>query len=361
MPDAVTLFASGRGYRAVRIPAIAALDERRLVVVAVGRRRISDFGPSDLVIRTSDDGGVTWVPIRVLVRGWWRTVDNPTLVADPASGELHLFFQTRYRRLWQRTSRDGGATWGSRVDRTPVVRAASTDAFRVRQVAPGPGAGVALAGGRLVVPVWAASGRRHKPSATLTIVSDDGGSTWQPGELVAGPGGRYPNPSEASLAPLPDGGAVITFRQRRVRSRVFSWSPNGATGWSDPSPAPELYEPVCHAALAAVGERGLLAFANPDSRDSSTPALPDGKSARENLTLRWSRDGGRTWEAGEVVDAGPSGYSALAAAPRAEGAAAVHIVWEHGRLPRTALWPTEIRFRTFPTFPSVPSVGSRFS
>ncbi len=354
MSDAVTLFASGRGYRAVRIPAIAAVDGRRLVVVAVGRRFVSDFGPSDLVIRTSDDGGATWAPARVLVRGWWRTVDNPTLVVDPASGALHLLFQTRYRRLWQRTSVDGGATWAPRVDRTPVVRAASTEGFRVRQLAPGPGAGVALTGGRLVVPVWAASGRRHKPSATLTIVSDDGGSTWQPGELVAGPDGRYPNPSEASLAPLPDGGAVITFRQRRVRSRVFSWSPDGATGWSEPRPAPEVFEPVCHAALAAVGDDGLLAFANPDSRHSSTPALRDGKSPREKLTLRWSHDGGRTWDAGAVVDAGPSGYSALAAASGGAGAAAVHVVWEHGRLPRTALWPTGIRFQTLPVDGSPP-------
>lgn len=335
------LFQSGGRYRAVRIPAIAVVDERHLVVVAVGRHWISDWGPSDLLIRRSEDGGATWTPQRVLIRGWWRTIDNPTLLVDPASGELHLFFQAGYRRLWQRTSRDAGATFGRAIDRSAAVRAASTAGFAIRRFAPGPGSGAALTGGRLVVPVWAAAGRRHRPSATLTIVSDDRGRSWRPGDLVSGPGGRYPNPSEATVAPTPDGGAVLSFRQRAVRNRVFNWSADGATGWSEPRPAPELFEPVCHAALASVSGGELLAFVNPDSRASTTPALRDGKAPRENLTLRWSADSGRTWGAVTVIDPGPSGYAALAADP----AGGIHVVWEHGRLPGTAVWPTSIAHR----------------
>lgn len=337
MRSPTELFQSGGRHRAVRIPAIAALDERRVVVVAVGRHRISDWGASDLLIRRSKDGGMSWTAERILLRGWWRTVDNPTLLFDPATGELHLFFQTGYRRLWQRISQDGGATFDAAVDRSDVVRAASTPEFTIRGFAPGPGSGAVLGSGRLVVPVWAIGGPRHRPSATLTIVSDDGGRSWQPGELVAGPAGPYPNPSEATVAAVA-GGAVLSFRQRAARSRVFSWSPDGATGWSAPAPARELFEPVSHAAIAAVGDR--LAFVNPDSRATGSARLRDGKFPRENMTLRWSSDGGHTWGEPAVIDPGPSGYASLAADP----AGALHVVWERGRLPGTAVWPTSIAY-----------------
>jgi sialidase-1 len=336
------IFSGGRGYRAVRIPAIVALDEQRIVVVAVGRRRVSDWGSSDLLIRRSNDGGLTWTHQRILVRGWWRTVDNPTLVVD-ATVRIHLLYQVGYRRLWHRISTDGGVTFAPPVELSQVVRAASTEGFVIRQLAPGPGSGALLTSGRLVVPVWAASGRRHRPSATLTIVSDDDGSHWQPGEIVAGPRGRFPNPTEAAIAPVAGGGAVLSFRQRAVRSRVFSWSPDGATHWSTPVPIDELFEPVCHAALAAFegpAHRGL-AFVNPDSRASSSPLFADGKAARENLTLRVSSDEGHSWGRSTVIDAGPSGYSALAA----DQSGGLHIVWEHGRLARTAVWPTSINYR----------------
>src|SRR4051794_15611003 len=124
-PMSVELFRAGRGYRAVRIPAIAAVDTQHLAVIAVGRRRISDFGPSDLLIRTSNDGGTSWTPRRTLVRGMFRTVDNPTLLVDPATGYVHLFFQSSYRHLWHRVSRDAGRTFLPRIDLTEVVRSAS--------------------------------------------------------------------------------------------------------------------------------------------------------------------------------------------------------------------------------------------
>lgn len=335
----VTLFARGRRARAVRIPAIAALDDRRIVAMAVRRWRISDLGPSDLLLRRSDDGGATWSPLAVIQRGWWRTVDNPTLVA--ADGRLHLLFQVGYRRLLHRVSDDGGRSFGPAVDLTGVVREAGRPGFRPVTIAPGPGSGAVLPGGRLVVPVWMAASARHRPSATGTIVSDDGGSTWRAGDLVAGPGGRFPNPTEATVAPVGDG-VLLGFRQRRTDRRVFARSPDGAGEWSPPFEAAELFEPGSHAALASVpsASGGRLVFANPDSRNSPAAALPDGKRARERLTLRWSDDDGRSWGPAELVDAGPSGYVALAADPTG----ALHILWERGRLRGTGLWPTSIGY-----------------
>ncbi|WP_309713301.1 sialidase family protein, partial [Pseudolysinimonas sp.] len=312
--DLVTLFTGGRGYRAVRIPAIAALDPDHLVVVAVGRRRVSDWGPSDLLLRRSADGGETWSAAERLVRGWCRTVDNPTLVVD-RSGVLHLLYQVGYRRLLHRRSADGGRTFSAPVDLTTMLTSIpERDGFVPRRFAPGPGSGALLAAGRLVVPVWASSarGRRHRPSATFTITSDDDGMTWAAGEYAAFPGGAVRNPSEAAIAALPDGGALLTVRQKGDPRRVFTRSTDGATGWSTPHFAPEIFEPVCHAALVA-GD-GRVFFVNPDSRDSRRPRLPDGKAVRENLTLRVSRDDGATWGEARVLDPGPAGYSALAEA-----------------------------------------------
>ncbi len=340
----VTLFAGGRGYRAVRIPAIAALDPDQLVVVAVGRRRVSDWGPSDLLVRRSTDGGKTWSATRRFVHGWWRTLDNPTLVVDSA-GVLHLLYQIGYRRLLHRRSGDGGRTFSAPTDLTAVLTSIpERDGFVPRRFAPGPGAGAKLTSGRLVVPVWASSapGRRHRPSATLTITSDDDGMTWAAGEYAAFPGGAVRNPSEAAIAAVPGGGVLLTVRQKGDPRRVFTHSSDGATGWSTPRFAPEIFEPVCHAAVVADGR--ALFFVNPDSRDSERPRLPDGKAVRENLTLRVSRDDGATWGEARVLDPGPAGYSALATA----GDGTLHLVYERGELPRAALWPTSIAYRRIP-------------
>jgi sialidase-1 len=332
------LFRNGRGYRAVRIPAIAAVDSRRLVAFAVGRWLISDHGPSDLLVRTSPDGGSTWTPQRPIVRGWWwRTVDNPTVVVDRA-GSLHLIYQESYRRLLYRVSPDAGATWSEPTDITGA--AAASGALSIERLAPGPGAGVRLASARLVVPLWVGSGRRSGPTASLTIFSDDDGTTWQAGELIAGPGGAFANPSETALAALPDGTVLASLRQGADRRRVFSRSPDGASAWSALEPSEHLFEPGSHAALAAL-TGGLVVFGNPDSRASHTPPLRDGKRTRENLTLRISRDAGSTWGEQAVLDPGPAGYLALAA----DGSGGLHALWEHGRRPGTALWPTSIVYQ----------------
>lgn len=344
-PGTAELFTAGRGYRAVRIPAIAAPGPDRLVVVAVGRRRISDWGPSDLLIRRSDDGGRTWASTERLVRGWGRTVDNPTLVVD-RTGALHLLYQVGYRRLLHRRSTDGGRTFTPPTDLTAVLTSLpEREGFVPRRFAPGPGSGALLPSGRLVIPVWASSahGRRHRPSATLTIVSDDDGMTWSAGSYAALPGGPVRNPSEAAITTLPDGGALLGIRQKGARRRVFARSADGAT-WSEPWFAPELFEPVCHAALAT--SDGVVFFANPDSRDSARPRLRDGKAVRENLTLVRSADGGATWGDAVVVDPGPAGYAALAAAD-----GDLHLVYERGELPRAALWPTAIAYRRIPLGP----------
>lgn len=332
----VELF-SARGWGAPRIPALAVTGDA-VLAVAVRRFSRSDRGPSDLVARSSGDAGTTWGPLRVLERGWGRTIDNPTLVVD-AGGRIHLLSQRGYRRLRHRVSDDGGLTFGPQRDLTGILGAARGMPFELSRVAPGPGTGARLASGRLVVPAWVSPsrGRRLSPASTIALLSDDDGMTWRVGGVAAGPGGVVRNPTEATATALPDGGVLLGVRQRSRPARAFTRSDDGGETWSPPWFADELVDPVCHAGLATSGHD--VVFVGPDGRDAEP--LVGGTRVRERLTLHRSADGGRTWGAGRVLDPGPSGYAVIATG----GDGTLHVLAERGKLRGTQHWPVALDYR----------------
>ena len=59
---------------------------------------------------------------------------------------------------------------------------------------------------------------------------------------------------------------------------------------------------------------GFLLFSNPHTlpRDEQGNEIPGAKGRRENLSVKLSRDDGRTWPITKTLDPGPSGYSDLA-------------------------------------------------
>ncbi len=184
-------------------------------------------------------------------------------------------------------------------------------------IATGPGHGIRLSTGRLLVPVWLSTStgdNAHHPSCASTIYSDDAGKTWSRGDIVANNSAETPDPSETAAAALPDGSAILNMRNESKKNRrLISSSPDGATHWSTPHFDEALFEPICFASLVAIpGKEPRLIFSNPDSSTSSvkTPWKP-----RQNLTIRLSTDGGLHWPTSRVLDPGLSGYSDLAAAP----------------------------------------------
>ncbi|MEW6306796.1 MAG: sialidase family protein, partial [Verrucomicrobiota bacterium] len=58
-------------------------------------------------------------------------------------------------------------------------------------------------------------------------------------------------------------------------------------------------------------------FSNPHSlaRDAAGKEIPGASGKRENLSVKLSRDDGRTWPVNKVLEAGPSAYSDLAVLP----------------------------------------------
>jgi sialidase-1 len=334
-PTSVEVFPPGLdGVVRYRIPGIVVSPQGTVLAYCEARRNSrKDWGEIEVHLRRSTDGGATWLPPqRIAHRGeriegnphkkrggeHEQTVNNPVAIVDRETGAVEFLYCVNYARCFAMRSTDEGATWSE-----PVEITAAFEPFRKRYdwkvIATGPGHGIQLAGGRLVVPIWLAYGGvgDHGPSAAGTIVSDDHGRSWQAGEVVMPNEGEFASPNESMLAPLSDGRVMMVSRSlSKPNRKLVAFSPDGATGWTKPEFHPQLWEPRCMASLQA-HPAGLLLFSNPHMlpRAEDGNEIPGGKGKRENLALKLSRDDGRTWPVSKTLDAGPSAYSDLAVLP----------------------------------------------
>jgi sialidase-1 len=321
--DSQPLFEAGHDdYRCYRIPAIAVAPSGAILAAAAGRYDgHGDWSNADLMLRRSVDGGETWENQQALVNDGDNTVDNPCFIVDAKRGEVHLMYQINYARAYVKTSRDDGATWSPPHEITPAFEEFRTrDDYPWQVIAMGPGHGLTLRSGRLTVPVWLATDKKHRPSLSATIYSDDHGKTWHAGEVIAATTEATPNPSETELVELSDGRVLANIRSESKRHRrLFSISDDGTTGWSTPEFQEALYEPICMGGNAAFvdddGRTTALLYSYPNSGPGSGIGGSEGNRERRNLTVRLSDDDGRTWPISRVVDRGPSGYSDMAVGP----------------------------------------------
>ena len=273
------------------------------------------------MLRRSIDGGQTWDEQQVLVNDGTNTVDNPCFIVDAKHGAVHLMYQIAYNRAYLKTSRDDGATWSAPHEITSAFdEFRSRDGYQWQVIAMGPGHGITLRSGRLAVPVWLATDKRHRPSISATVYSDDRGETWHAGDVIVETTDETPNPSETELVELSDGRVLANVRNESKRHRrLFSISNDGATGWSKPEFQDALYEPICMSGNAtlvdAKGNTTALLCSYPNSGPGTGPTGKEGNRERRNLTVSLSNDDGESWTESRVVDAGPSGYSDMAVGP----------------------------------------------
>ena len=292
-----------------RIPALCMLPDGTLCAFCEARQGGGDWNPMDLIMRRRTPDG-RWLDAQTIAGNPHGPVHNPGPFV--VNGELHLLYGMDYERFYQVVSRDGGLTFSEPEDITYVF-----ESFRGRDVpggidwrciAVGPGGVTQLKNGRIVAPVWLGGldkPRRHDPCQTGSIYSDDGGKTWNAGEIID----IFPlGPSEAQIAPLSDGGALISLRnQGQQHKRGFAWSPDGAH-WSKPVLADNVCEVNCQGSLISVGDLMVITGPEPEGDDIQ-------KRERKRLTLHVSRDEGYTWSKGLVLVEGTAGYSALALQP----------------------------------------------
>lgn len=314
-----------------RIPGIAITGKGTVLAYCEARRNDSrDWGEIEIHLRRSIDGGETWLPAQQIahlaprIEGNPRkknggeheqTVNNPVAIVDRQTGEIVFLYCVNYARCFRMTSTDEGITWSS-----PVEITSAFESFRRwydwKVIATGPGHGIQLGSGRIVVPIWLAFGGvgDHGPAASATIYSDDGGTSWQAGQIVMPNTDEFVSPNESMITELPDGRVMMISRNNSAPNRkLVSYSRTGISGWSRPVFHDQLWEPRCMASLCA-HPSGVLLFSNPATLplDQAGQEIPAGRGLRQNLSLRLSRDNGRTWPVIRTLDAGPSAYSDLA-------------------------------------------------
>jgi sialidase-1 len=323
------------GYKMYRIPGIVVTKAGTILAYAEARRYSgSDWGTIDIVMRRSTDGGRTFSPQRVIAHSPNVprspvaverkqgspddvTYNNPVAIADH-KGAVHFLFCREYMRVFYMRSDDDGVTFSEPVDVTRTF-----DAYRAeydwKVAATGPGHGIHLAGGRLVLPVWLSLGTQgngHSPSVTSTIYSDDEGKTWRAGDIAVHNAPATPDPNEATVVQTNAGLVLLNVRTQSGRNRrVVVTSRDGAHHWSEPRFQDDLPDPICFGSLVRFPRnKEFLLFSNPDNLSRA-----DGKDTpskdRRNLTVHLSNDGGRSWPAKKTIEIGPSSYSDLAVMP----------------------------------------------
>ena len=361
------LFTTGQGgYAHYRIPGLIVTRKGTILAYAEARKSLrGDWGTTDIVLRRSTDRGGTWSPFRVIaaVDGPKAknpvavvqklgtdeevTYNNPVAIADRKSGAVHFLFCLEYMRAFYMRSDDDGQTFSRPVEITSVF-----DAFRPeypwKVLATGPGHGIQLRNGRLLVPIWISTGtggHAHRPSVTSTIYSDDAGKTWKRGEIAVPDTPDQVFPNETAAAQLSDGRVMLNVRtESKAHRRTVVTSPNGATRWSKPRFDPQLLEPICFGTILSLGGKRLV-FANPDTLDKTGAAAEPGKNRdRKNLTVQFSDDDGATWKSKRVMEPNWSGYSDLAQGT--DGT--IYHFYELGAKEGTAFQTASLQLAAFP-------------
>ena len=326
------LFVAGEGgYHTYRIPSLLVAADGSVLAFVEGRKSGSgDTGDIDLLMKKSTDGGHTWSEQKVLWDDGNSVCGNPNPVLDEVTGDIHLLLTWNRnddhegdiitkkskgtRRVFVMKSTDNGESWSLPSDITETTKDPSWGWY-----ATGPGMGIQIKNGpnkgRLVIP---ANHSYDEPNGNVrggpfeygahVIYSDDHGATWELGGVI------QPKMNESQLIEMADGNGTLLMNMRSYfgkNRRALSVSRDGGVTWSDPVEATALIEPVCQAAFIRYSwpedkTGDLVLFSNPSSTN------------REKMTIKLSKDSGRTWVASKVLYTGPSAYSALATLPSEE-------------------------------------------
>lgn len=335
------LFVSNDGsFKRYRIPSLLVTKKGTLLAICEGRVDGGGLtGNIDLVLRRSVDAGRTWQPLQTIVDLGNDTLGNPCPVVDRETGTIWLPFtrspgqftesqivagqSSGPTTVWVIRSDDDGATWSEPRDISATARQEKWGWYGT-----GPGIGIQLANGRLLIPSY-----HTEPGLGIyrshAIFSDDHGATWKLGETVG------EHTAECQAIERRDGAVVLNMRGTNKQGfRSVAISRDGGQTWSEPQLDRNLPEPACQASL--------LTLPPQDNQNRWLFCNPPG-STRRNLTLRLSRDEGQSWPIAKPIDVGPTEYSSLAWLPDSQ----IGLLYELSRAGQS--YRPELHFARIPT------------
>ncbi|MEV5965766.1 exo-alpha-sialidase [Kribbella sp. NPDC051952] len=313
--DEKTLWDSSTGVLAnYHVHGLLVLPDDTILAFTEGRHEVCDAGPRDLLLRRSTDKGETWSESQVVVpsvdgQSW----GNPALVSDRHTGEVFLFYALSDRLpentscsgdtgiLYVVSSKDRGVTWGEPRILTLFDHLGYDWALH----SPGPGHGIQLDNGRLLMNVAhrrviVGNSVAERMYGVASVYSDDHGRTWQTTGAVP-VSVDYPI-NEARLVQLDDGSVLINGRYAAGgnRQRITSVSKDRGLTWSAPTMdgGTGTFNAVDAGMLGYT--RGRILFSRPDA------------PVRYNMTVSISYDSTQTLRYSRVINPGRSYYSDLA-------------------------------------------------
>lgn len=298
------------GSAAFRIPGLVTTNKGTLLGVYDVRYNSSvDLQEHiDIGLSRSTDGGKTWEKMRLpLAFGEYdglpaaqNGVGDPSILVDTKTNTVWIVAAWTHgmgnQRAWWSShpgmdlnhtaqlvmakSTDDGKTWSAPINVTEQVKL--PEWYFLLQ---GPGRGITTSDGTLVFPIQFIDKTRI-PNAGI-MYSKDRGETWKIHNYAR------TNTTEAQVAEVELGVLMLNMRDNRGGSRaVYTTTDFGQTWKEHESSRTALIEPVCMASLISVKAKDnvlgkdLLIFSNPNST-----------SARKDMTIKISMDGGKTWSA----------------------------------------------------------------
>ncbi len=361
MSETMVWMGNERGMKNHRILGLTLGKKGAILAFTEARLDGSDEGPHDLVCKRSLDNGITWSSDIFIEKGdggFWKAQGvqgkleswaNPAALTDLTNGRIFIFYvlnegeykgrnTQRMTHVFYRFSDDEGLTWSKRTEITDVLNTGpdgrphvdingqpikNANGFACDYLGrafhmPGPGHGIQLDNGRLLVQFWhrrpignvQADGtsvstpiadRLYSSSA---IYSDDHGQTWTKGSDT----GLGHHATEARVVQLADGTVMMNARMHNRGRRWVARSNDQGVTWQ------EGYEEETVIPYTAV-DCGLIRVQPSHQESRKTDWLlhshPNKVDKREGLTVSLSTDGGKTWPVSKLVYAYGAQYSDL--------------------------------------------------
>lgn len=269
-------------------------DGRLLFAITEFQGGGSDFSAAHIVGRTSEDGGRTWGPKRVLQENVGeRNVMSASLhrmaEGGPHAGEIAFFYLVKHSHsdldVYARFSTDEAETFGEPilVSDVPGYHVMNND--RVTQ----------LNTGRLLAPVAStADVGSVNHFVSYCFLSDDGGRTWRKGAGEVDYAKR--GAMEPEVIEMDDGRVLMTFRTQlgHIGQAI---SKDGGDTWGEPA-SWGVRAPEAPATLREIPDTGdwLLVW-----NDTYVEGAGHG-GKRRPLNTAISPDEGKTWHHQRVLD-----------------------------------------------------------